>query len=133
MGGGLLPLERHRVGGDPQEWHPPLIPLLFWFLFILWILYLISGKDPEIKSKLKIIVLIAYFVPMILIIPNILFNYYEDNEYSNRPGWRDDINYFEAALDAVLLCGLWPVFWADEFFRYPSSIVLYTKKGSAGN
>ena len=100
----------------PRRWYPPLVPLLFWFLFILWILYLILGKDPEIKTKLKIIVLIAYFVPMI---PLIWVAFDALTQEWGSPSTA--LEWFALALDCLLLNGLlWPVIWANNYFRYPS-------------
>ena len=99
----------------PRRWYPPLVPLLFWFLFILWILYLILGKDPEIKSKLKIIVLVAYFAPMI---PFIWVAFDILTQIWGSPSTA--LDWFAVALDCLLNGLLWPVIWANNYFRFPS-------------
>jgi len=74
--------------------------------FILWILYIILGKDPEIKAKLKRIVLFAYFVPMILFS---LFNYSDSIIEHNMTG--EYLNIIEHLLDiclSILQGGAWP-------------------------
>ena len=86
--------------------------------FILWILYIILGKDPEIKAKLKRIVLFAYFVPMILFS---LFNY--STSILERDGIDEDLTkHLLDICQAIVLGGAWPfIILAKTYGEAPDS------------
>tara|TARA_B100001093_G_C26722525_1_gene968493 strand:+ start:376 stop:735 length:360 start_codon:yes stop_codon:yes gene_type:complete len=80
------------------------VPFLFWTLFILWIIYIILGH-PEIAAKLKRLVLIVYFVP---VIPSFLFNYLKPPE--------DEVaetlyEHFQEVVITIIFALLWPFMW----------------------